>query len=615
MKEDENYEEYQENEEEINTSTTACPYKKAVGFFQNMFGSKKENTEIPKIETEDKEKNISLSNEDNKPKCPFGYTSKKKVEDKPKCPFGFTSKKKEEDRPKCPFGFTSSKPKTKQPSSPSTDDGEKNKDKDDDISSDDEPQGGCPVMNKGKKDPQNKHFEEFYEIPCFGPYDFIFFLRGNLDTEEWLKKSEKIRNYPRYMKYTLFYQAQEKLQKVHEAEFPRVFFIYDDIKQKANRFFRRKKFKECIEHLNYAYGLLKWIEFKDKKRQKEFVVKPSLDAVLDEDIIEKHVYLDDVNVEEDSFKACVVYLLEIMAYAHMELRQYHCAIECLDECAAIAEEKVPDVYFRRSQARTYNRDSTDEDLQKAKEDIEYAIKLKDTEEIYKEHKIKLEKIIKERNDEKLKKVKEIIAKVKRSKEHIDSRGLTYEDCIFSRNEDTERQYKILKEMKSKYNLAVKFFNETKNDEQLKLTYKEFEEFHKSYENFKFFYKFKSMSIDPKIINQLDEEEKKILSDNSLEKLFDEHRFSICDDLFGNGNYNIELFTYALEKIFGDERKEEEEREKREAALRPKVTWTQWLINISKSNFVKYVSVIFVILSIVAIGAQFYMYSGNTVGKI
>ena len=98
-------------------------------------------------------------------------------------------------------------------------------------------------------------------------------------------------------------------------------------------------------------------------------------------------------------------------------------------------------------------------------------------------------------------------------------------------------------------------------------------------------------------------------------MFDEHRFSICDDLFGNGNYNIELFTYALEKIFGDERKEEEEREKREAALRPKVTWTQWLINISKSNFVKYVSVIFVILSIVAIGAQFYMYSGNTVGKI
>ena len=31
---------------------------------------------------------------------------------------------------------------------------------------------------------------------------------------------------------------------------------------------------------------------------------------------------------------------------------------------------------------------------------------------------------------------------------------------------------------------------------------------------------------------------------------------MCDDLFGNGNYNIELFTYALEKIFGEERKDE-----------------------------------------------------------
>ena len=45
MEKDENYEEYQENEEEINTSTTACPYKKAVGFFQNMFG-KKENRRL-----------------------------------------------------------------------------------------------------------------------------------------------------------------------------------------------------------------------------------------------------------------------------------------------------------------------------------------------------------------------------------------------------------------------------------------------------------------------------------------------------------------------------------------------------------------------------------------
>ena len=152
--------------------------------------------------------------------------------------------------------------------------------------------GGCPMMSsRVKKDPVNKHFDPHYEIPRFGTFDFIFLMRGSLDEEEYLEKTKKIRSFPRHMKYTLFYQNQEKLKKAHEIEFPRVFFAYDDIKEKGNRLFKRKKFREAIEHYTYAYGLLKWIEFKDKKRQEEFLKKPSLDAILDEDIEEKHVFL------------------------------------------------------------------------------------------------------------------------------------------------------------------------------------------------------------------------------------------------------------------------------------------------------------------------------------
>lgn len=58
----------------------------------------------------------------------------------------------------------------------------------------------------------------------------------------------------------------------------------------------------------------------------------------------------------------------------MELRQYTNAIECLDECEELAGNLVPDVYFRRAQARMYNKNSTNEDMEKAKEDIEKAIK-------------------------------------------------------------------------------------------------------------------------------------------------------------------------------------------------------------------------------------------------
>lgn len=578
-------------DEEIG-NTKYCPYSKIKNMVTGVFGSGKNDQGNNTISTEDTEKAIP------KGKCPFGYDNPEKKQEK--CPFGYESK-------------SSNGNGKEKPNEGKTDTSKKIEDIDED-SEDDKPTGGCPVMNKGKKDPQNKHFEPFYEIPCFGAYDFIFFLRGSLETDEWLKKTEKIRSYPRHMKYTLFYQAQEKLQKVHEREFPMVFFIYDDIKQKANRLFRRKKYREAIEHLTYAYGLLKWIQFKDKKRQADFIKKPSLDGILDEDIEEKIVYLDDVKVEEDSFKACVVYLLEILAYAHLELRQYHCAIEALDECVPIAEDKVPDLFFRRSQARTYNRNSEDEDLEKAMQDIDKAILLKN-EPIYKEHKEILTKIIQTRTDTRVANIRKLIEKAKRSHEKIKDRQLSFDEFIFTKNEDSNKQYKILKEMKSKYNLAVKFFTETKNEEQLVLTYKEFESFHESYNQFKFYYKFKACNIDPKAKASLTPEEQALLTNDDFNKLIDEYKFKVCENVFGDGNYNIELFQYALEKVFEEERKAEEEREKAEEALKPKVSWSQYLCNITKSNYVKYFSALFILLSIGAIIAQYFMYSGSPFGHM
>ena len=120
-------------------------------------------------------------------------------------------------------------------------------------------------------------------------------------------------------------------------------------------------------------------------------------------------------------------------------------------------------------------------------------------------------------------------------------------------------------MKSKYNLAVKFFTETKNQEQLDLTYKEFEGFHEIFEQFKFFYKFKIESIDPKAINQLNEEEKKMLQDPNTSKIIERQRANICEYIFSHGNYNLELYKYALDKIFEEDKikegKKKEEKSK------------------------------------------------------
>ena len=638
-----NIEEKEEDQEE-EIAATYCPYKKVTNFFGSMFGKP------PEKKTENTEK----------PKCPFGFTSSKNIQnepekEKPKCPFGFTSSKNiqnepEKEKPKCPFGFTSSKPnnvpKGKCPFGFGSQENCNNKNKikkedeknaSDDDSGEEEHFGGCPVMGKGRKDPENKDFEQFYEVPCFGNYDFMFFLRGSLTQEEWIEKTKKIRKYPRHLKYTLFYQNQEKLKEVHKAEFPRVFFIYDDIKQKGIRLYNRKKYREALEHLTYAYGLLRWIEFKDKKRQADFVIKPSLEGILDDEIEEKKCYLDAPDVEEESYKACVVYILEIMAYCHIELRQYSYAIECLDECEETCGNLVPDVFFRRAQARMLNKFSTEEDLAKANEDIEKAIKFGENYnaeikkkygeginyykrplelEIYYQTKKKLEKIIEEKLDSKIYNLKRLLGKVHGSKnkaqdEMTEDEAIFFESCFLnSDNEDLKRKYKVLKEMKSKYNLAVKFFTETKNQEQLDLTYKEYEAFHETFEQFKFFYKFKIESIDPKAYNQLTEEEKKMLSDPNNAKFIERQKANICDYIFSNGKFNLELYKYALDKVFEEYRQQIEEEKKKEEALRPKVSWSEYLLKISKGNFGIYLSICFILFTIGAIGFQFYS-SGST----
>ena len=633
-----NIEEKEEDQEE-EIAATYCPYKKVTNFFGSMFGKP------PEKKTENTEK----------PKCPFGFTSSKNIQnepekEKPKCPFGFTSSKNiqnepEKEKPKCPFGFTSSKPnnvpKGKCPFGFGSQDNCNNKNKikkedeknaSDDDSGEEEHFGGCPVMGKGRKDPENKDFEQFYEVPCFGNYDFMFFLRGSLTQEEWIEKTKKMRKYPRHLKYTLFYQNQEKLKEVHKAEFPRVFFIYDDIKQKGIRLYNRKKYREALEHLTYAYGLLRWIEFKDKKRQADFVIKPSLEGILDDEIEEKKCYLDAPDVEEESYKACVVYILETMAYCHIELRQYSYAIECLDECEETCGNLVPDVFFRRAQARMLNKFSTEDDLAKANEDIEKAIKFGEHYnaeikkkygeginyykrplelEIYYQTKKKLEKIIEEKLDSKIYNLKRLLGKVHGSKnkaqdEMTEDEAIFFESCFLnSDNEDLKRKYKVLKEMKSKYNLAVKFFTETKNQEQLDLTYKEYEAFHETFEQFKFFYKFKIESIDPKAYNQLTEEEKKMLSDPNNAKFIERQKANICDYIFSNGKFNLELYKYALDKVFEEYRQQIEEEKKKEEALRPKVSWSEYLLKISKGNFGIYLSICFILFTIGAIGFQFY----------
>lgn len=263
---------------------------------------------------------------------------------------------------------------------------------------------------------------------------------------------------------------------------------------------------------------------------------------------------------------------------YLEKRNFSEALKCLDEAEKIAGDKLPDVFFKRSQARTYNKYSSEKDLELAMQDIEQAFKSlevfneknkdnfmsKNNKQIvYSEHKEILKKIIEKREFNRNNKIQDLLNHSKESLKIFKEKKLIKENCLYRNGNDQIRQFKILREMRSKYLLALKFFTETKNEEQLKILYKEIEGFLDNYSDFLIFIELDCMNLDPKLesrISQENPELHELLSDDLFQDFVNDYRFRACEEVFSNYNYNFELFKYALEKIFDDERKEKEKEE-------------------------------------------------------
>ena len=81
---------------------------------------------------------------------------------------------------------------------------------------------------------------------------------------------------------------------------------------------------------------------------------------------------------------------------------------------------------------------------------------------------------------------------------------------------------------------------------------------------------------------------------------------LCEDIYSHGAYNVEVFQFSFETVMEEERMQREEEEKRQEALIPKKTWSDYLINISKGKFGIYISICFVILTLLAIFSQLFL---------
>ena len=136
------------------------------------------------------------------------------------------------------------------------------------------------------------------------------------------------------------------------------------------------------------------------------------------------------------------------------------------------------------------------------------------------------------------------------------------------------------------------------------TYDEYEKFMDSYDKFKFYYNFELDNIDPKAINRLNEEEKKMINDETKYDFYLKRIMHICENIYSHGYYNLDVFRFSLETVLEQEMKEKEEQKKEEEKLKPKINlFDNFLMKISKGKLGIYITICFLFLTFIAIGSQ------------
>lgn len=91
---------------------------------------------------------------------------------------------------------------------------------------------------------------------------------GKIEITEFRKKTKLLRSYPRHLKNTLFIK-DERIEKIRKREFTLVFFAYDEIKEKANKLYKQKKYRLAIAYYNFAYAIMKWLDFKAVQKEED----------------------------------------------------------------------------------------------------------------------------------------------------------------------------------------------------------------------------------------------------------------------------------------------------------------------------------------------------------
>ena len=478
---------------------------------------------------------------------------------------------------------------------------------------------GCPFLNAANTEISSNKFEYHYEINIpESIFDFRFNAL-NYSTENY-EKAKWLREMPKHLRNTLMIQ-NEKIVSIREKEYSVIFLTCEEIKQKAHQLYKEKQYEKALGVYNIIYGILKWLSFKDKEKGEKFIKKFDFSkdsGIIDDDIELRRINTDpNYSYEEGSYKTYVINILKGLAYCYMNLRHYSEAEKCMDEALGYSKASKPDILLRRAQSIMYNKFSPVEKLEKALNDLKEAQTLKKDDKMIDDHLSELMSLINEKKYRKVGNIKKLLDEVLYAYNVIKKKNLNVHDHIYQNYDDIHFDYKIVKEMVDTYFSSVKFFQDTKNEKELKRIMNEYDKFFDFYFPYNFYYNLNLSKLKDNVLNLFPDNDKQTINmcinDPIMVLLFKDFRLKKCQDLYDNMDWNMTFWKFCFKTVNEREKKEREERRKKE----PKKPFFDFKILKQPFSNLQYglFTIIFVVISLLILGLHVMYFKDEQNGQI
>ena len=437
----------------------------------------------------------------------------------------------------------------------------------------------CPFMNSQNKDLRNTKFEYHYEVPLPETIqDFRFNITNY--SKEGIENSKILRNMPRHLRNTIFIK-NDKVEQLRKREFPVLFLLCEEMKEKAYKLYESKKYIEALNLYNVMYSLFKWVVIKDPKKREAFLT--NYDFKEENNLYDKDIEIRRINTnkendyEESGFKAYLINILKGICYCYMNMRHYSEAVKCMDEAMSYVLVSRGEVLFRRAQAIMYNKFSELKELNQAHADLCQAKMFKKI-ELINEHMKDLENLIKEKKYRKFANVKSLFNQTNYAMNVITTKNLDVRDHIYHSYDDIYFGAKIVEEMKDTFSSSIKFFQgklkekkkEKNNINKSEKDYKEFledyDKFYDFYNEYSFYINLTVVNLDKEILDKLDDNDrdtiKQIKKNETMNLLFKDFRLKKAQEIYDNMDWNMTIWKFCFDTVSEREKKLKEEQRKK-----------------------------------------------------